>query len=51
MATLNIVLIEPQIPQNTGNIARTCAATGCRLHLVKPFGFKILPADIILNGH
>ena len=41
MATLNIVLIEPQIPQNTGNIARTCAATGCRLHLVKPFGFKI----------
>ena len=41
MATLNIVLIEPQIPQNTGNIVRTCAATGCRLHLVKPFGFKI----------
>ena len=41
MAILNIVLIEPQIPQNTGNIARTCAATGCRLHLVKPFGFKI----------
>ncbi len=40
-ATLNIVLIEPQIPQNTGNIVRTCAATGCRLHLVKPFGFKI----------
>ena len=38
---LNIVLIEPQIPQNTGNIARTCAATGSRLHLVGPMGFKI----------
>ena len=41
MAVLNIVLIEPQIPQNTGNIARTCAATGCRLHLVEPLGFEI----------
>ncbi|MBR6736221.1 MAG: tRNA (cytidine(34)-2'-O)-methyltransferase [Oscillospiraceae bacterium] len=41
MPTLNIVLIEPQIPQNTGNIARTCAATGARLHLVGPMGFKI----------
>lgn len=41
MKTLNIVLIEPQIPQNTGNIARTCAATGARLHLVKPLGFEI----------
>ena len=38
---LNIVLVEPQIPQNTGNIARTCAATGARLHLVEPMGFKI----------
>ena len=38
---LNIVLFNPQIPQNTGNIARTCAATGSRLHLVKPMGFKI----------
>ncbi len=38
---LNIVLIEPQIPQNTGNIARTCAATGARLHLVKPMGFTV----------
>lgn len=37
----NIVLIEPEIPQNTGNIARTCAATGCNLHLVKPLGFEI----------
>ncbi len=41
MATLNIVLVEPQIPQNTGNIARTCAATGARLHLVKPMGFSV----------
>jgi tRNA (cytidine/uridine-2'-O-)-methyltransferase len=39
--TLNIVLVEPQIPQNTGNVARTCAATGARLHLVGPMGFKI----------
>lgn len=41
MNNLNIVLIEPQIPQNTGNIARTCAVTGARLHLVKPLGFEI----------
>ena len=38
---LNIVLAEPQIPQNTGNIARTCAVTGARLHLVKPMGFSV----------
>lgn len=38
---LNIVLVEPQIPQNTGNIARTCAVTGARLHIVKPMGFQI----------
>ncbi len=41
MKELNIVLIEPEIPQNTGNIARTCAATGARLHLVEPMGFRI----------
>jgi tRNA (cytidine/uridine-2'-O-)-methyltransferase len=41
MAELNIVMIEPEIPQNTGNIARTCAATGARLHLVGPLGFSI----------
>ena len=41
MAQLNIVLVEPQIPQNTGNIARTCAATGARLHLVGPMGFVL----------
>ena len=38
---LNIVLVEPEIPQNTGNISRTCAATGIRLHLVEPLGFDI----------
>ena len=38
---LNIVMVEPEIPQNTGNVARTCAATGARLHLVGPMGFKI----------
>ncbi len=41
MPQLNIVLVEPQIPQNTGNISRTCAATGARLHLVGPMGFTI----------
>ncbi len=38
---LSIVLVEPEIPPNTGNIARTCAATGTKLHLVKPLGFSI----------
>lgn len=38
---LNIVMVEPEIPQNTGNIARTCAATGSKLHLVHPLGFSI----------
>ena len=38
---LNIVLVEPEIPQNCGNIARTCAATGARLHLIGPLGFDI----------
>ena len=41
MSELNIVLVEPEIPQNTGNIARTCAATGARLHIIKPMGFTI----------
>lgn len=41
MSVLNIVMVEPEIPQNTGNVARTCAATGARLHLVKPLGFEI----------
>ena len=38
---ITIVLVEPEIPQNTGNIARTCAVTGARLHLVRPLGFDI----------
>ena len=37
----NIVLVEPEIPQNAGNIARTCAATGTRLHMVRPLGFEV----------
>lgn len=47
MSVLNIVLVEPEIPQNTGNIARTCAATGARLHIVEPMGFK--PDDRLLK--
>ncbi len=41
MSTLNVVLVEPEIPQNMGNIARTCAATGARLHIIRPMGFTI----------
>lgn len=41
MSELNVVLVEPEIPQNTGNIARTCAATGAKLHIVKPMGFEV----------
>lgn len=41
MKRINIVLAEPQIPQNTGNISRTCAVTGATLHLIKPYGFEI----------
>lgn len=37
----NVVLVEPEIPQNAGNIARTCAVTGCKLHLVRPLGFEV----------
>ncbi|OQB14892.1 MAG: tRNA (cytidine(34)-2'-O)-methyltransferase [Firmicutes bacterium ADurb.Bin193] len=47
---LNIVLVEPEIPQNTGNIARTCAATGARLHLVKPMGFEVDDAKLKRAG-
>lgn len=49
-AALNIVLVEPQIPQNTGNIARTCAVTGAALHLVKPMGFIIDDAKLRRAG-
>lgn len=41
MAKIHVVLVEPEIPQNTGNIARTCSATGAALHLVRPLGFEI----------
>lgn len=47
---LNIVLVEPQIPQNTGNVARTCACTGARLHLVGPLGFTITDAKLKRAG-
>lgn len=47
---LNIVLLEPEIPQNTGNIARTCAATGAALHLIKPMGFTVTDAKLKRAG-
>lgn len=50
MSVLNVVLVEPQIPQNTGNIARTCAATGARLHLVEPMGFRVDDAKLKRAG-
>ena len=50
MNKLNIVLLEPEIPQNTGNIARTCAATGASLHMIKPFGFEIDNAKLKRAG-
>lgn len=50
MSELNIVLVEPQIPQNTGNVARTCAATGARLHLVEPMGFRVDDAKLKRAG-
>ena len=46
----NIVLVEPRIPQNTGNIARTCAATGCRLHIVRPTAFQITDKNLKRAG-
>ncbi|MBR6825472.1 MAG: tRNA (cytidine(34)-2'-O)-methyltransferase [Oscillospiraceae bacterium] len=47
---INIVLVEPEIPQNTGNIARTCAATGARLHLIEPLGFDISASAVKRAG-
>ncbi|MBQ7668801.1 MAG: tRNA (uridine(34)/cytosine(34)/5-carboxymethylaminomethyluridine(34)-2'-O)-methyltransferase TrmL [Clostridia bacterium] len=47
---LNIVLVEPEIPQNTGNIARTCAITGAKLHLVHPLGFSISEKAVKRSG-
>jgi tRNA (cytidine/uridine-2'-O-)-methyltransferase len=47
---LNIVLANPQIPQNTGNVARTCAATGANLHLIKPLGFELCDKKMKRSG-
>ena len=50
MSHINIVLCEPEIPQNTGNVARTCAATGASLHLIRPLGFEIDNAKLKRAG-
>lgn len=50
MAQLNIVLFEPEIPANTGNIGRTCVATGTRLHLIEPLGFRLDAKEIRRAG-
>ena len=47
---INVVLIEPEIPQNTGNIARTCACTGATLHLVEPMGFRLTERNLKRSG-
>ncbi len=47
---INVVLFEPEIPQNTGNIARTCACTGARLHLVEPLGFRLTKKYLARSG-
>ena len=49
-APLHIVLVQPEIPPNTGNVARLCAATGCRLHLVEPLGFSLDDRDLKRAG-
>ena len=50
MSDLNVVLFEPEIPQNTGNIARTCAVTGATLHLVEPMGFRLTERNLKRSG-
>lgn len=50
MARLNVVLFEPEIPANTGNIGRTCVATGTRLHLIEPLGFRLNEKEIRRAG-
>ena len=50
MAKLNVVLLEPEIPSNTGNIGRTCLATGTRLHLIEPLGFKLNEKAVHRSG-
>ena len=47
---LNVVLVEPEIPQNTGNIARTCACVGARLHLIEPMGFRLTEKNLSRAG-
>lgn len=47
---LNVVLFEPEIPENTGNIMRTCAATGAKLHLIRPLGFRLDESSIKRSG-
>jgi len=47
---INIVLYEPEIPQNTGNIMRTCVATNCKLHLIKPLGFDLNESSVKRSG-
>lgn len=49
-APLHVVLVEPQIPPNAGNVARLCAATGCALHLVEPLGFRLDDRDLKRAG-
>ena len=48
---LNVVLYEPEIPANTGNIGRTCMATGTRLHLIEPLGFRLGEKELRRRGH
>ena len=50
MLMFNLVLLEPEIPSNTGNIARTCAATGSRLHLIQPLGFSVSDRELKRAG-
>ena len=47
---INVVLVEPEIPQNTGNIMRTCVATNTKLHLIKPLGFSVDDAHLKRSG-
>ncbi|MFQ5356604.1 MAG: tRNA (cytidine(34)-2'-O)-methyltransferase, partial [Mariprofundaceae bacterium] len=49
-APFHIVLVEPEIPPNTGNIARLCACTGCQLHLVHPLGFEVTDKQLRRAG-
>ena len=48
--SVNIVLVEPEIPQNTGNVARTCACVGARLHLIEPMGFRLTQKNLARSG-